>query len=125
MRENIKKYILTFLGLLFVLLGIIGALLPILPTTPFLILALACFARSSPRFHRKLLSNRWFGADLQQWEQGRTIKRRSKFKAMILIVCTFAISIGVLHGRFILQFSLLTLACILLVFLWRLKEASA
>jgi len=123
MRKRIKKYFLTLFGLMCVALGIIGAVLPILPTTPFLILALACFAKSSPRFHQQLLNNRWFGADLQQWEQSRTINRRSKVKAMLLIVLTFAVSIGVLHGRLPLQLGLLTLGCILLIFMWRLKEA--
>ncbi|NOQ94794.1 MAG: DUF454 family protein, partial [Methylophaga sp.] len=66
MRKRIKKYLLLISGLLFLALGIIGAVLPILPTTPFLILALACFANSSPRFHQMLLNNRWFGAALQQ-----------------------------------------------------------
>ncbi len=125
MRKRIKKYFLTLFGLMCVALGIVGAALPILPTTPFLILALACFAKSSPRFHRKLLNNRWFGADLQQWEQSRTISRRSKVKAMLLIVLTFAVSIGVLHSRLSLQLGLLTLGCILLIFIWRLKETRA
>lgn len=123
MRKRIKKYFLTLFGLMCVALGLIGAVLPILPTTPFLILALACFAKSSPRFHQQLLNNRWFGADLQQWGQSRTITRRSKVKAMLLIVLTFAVSIGVLHGRLPLQLGLLTLGCILLIFMWRLKEA--
>lgn len=123
MRKRIKKYFLTLFGLMCVALGIIGAVLPVLPTTPFLILALACFAKSSPRFHQQLLNNRWFGADLQQWEQSRTITRSSKIKAMLLIALTFAISIGVLHGRLALQVGLLALGCILLIFMWRLKEA--
>jgi len=123
MRKCIKKYLLIFLGLLSVVLGIIGAVLPILPTTPFLLLALACFANSSPRFHRQLLNNRWFGATLQQWEQSRTITRSSKIKAMLMIVLTFAMSIAVLQGRLQLQLGLLTLGCILLIVMWRLKEA--
>ncbi|WP_428354387.1 YbaN family protein [Methyloprofundus sp.] len=125
MRKRIKKYLLIFLGLLSVALGIIGAVLPILPTTPFLLLALACFANSSPRFHQQLLNNRWFGASLQQWEQSRSITRSAKIKAMLMIVLTFAISIGVLQGRLHLQLGLLTLGCILLVFMWRLKEAQS
>jgi len=123
MRKKIKKYVLIFLGIMFVILGVIGAILPILPTTPFLLLALACFANSSPRFHAILLNNRWFGRDLQQWEENRSIARTSKIKAMILIVVTFAVSIGILHGRLHLQLGLLFLGSLLLIFMWRLKEA--
>ena len=122
MRRHIKKYLLFFFGLLFVVLGVIGAILPILPTTPFLLLALACFANSSPRFHQMLLHNRWFGNALQQWEEDRSITRTSKVKAMVLIVITFAISIAILHGRVQLQLGLLIMGIILLTFMWRLKE---
>ncbi len=123
MRKRIKKYILIFIGLLSVLLGVVGAVLPILPTTPFLILALACFAKSSPRFHAMLLNNPWFGAALQQWDANRSITRTVKIKAMLLVVLTFTVSIGVLYGRLHLQLGLLLLACVLLTFMWRLKEA--
>ena len=123
MRRRIKKYLLLIFGLLFVTLGILGAILPILPTTPFLLLALACFANSSPRFHQMLLNNRWFGAALRQWEENRSITRASKLKAMILIVLTFTLSIVILHGKLQLQLGLLTMGSILLTFMWRLKEA--
>ena len=125
MRKQIKKYLLILCGLLSIALGIIGAVLPILPTTPFLILALACFANSSPRFHKMLLNNRWFGSALQQWEKDRTITRTSKLKAIVLVVLTFSLSIGILHGRLQLQLGLLVLGSILLTFMWRLKEAKA
>jgi len=123
MRKQIKKYLLILCGLLSIALGIIGAVLPILPTTPFLILALACFANSSPRFHKMLLNNRWFGSALQQWEEDRTITRASKLKAMVLVVLTFSISIGVLHERLQLQLGLLVLGSILLAFMWRIRES--
>ena len=123
MRRHIKKYLLIFFGLLFVVLGIIGVVLPILPTTPFMLLALACFANNSPAFHQMLLHNRWFGKALQQWEESRSISRTSKIKAMILIVITFALSITILHGRIQLQLGLLIMGSILLAFMWQLKEA--
>ncbi len=122
MRKQIKKYLLILLGLLFVALGIIGALMPILPTTPFLLLALACFANSSPHFHQMLLNNRWFGGILRQWEESHSITRASKIKAMILIVLTFGLSIWILKERLILQLGLLMMGIILLTFLWKLKE---
>ncbi|MCF6203859.1 MAG: YbaN family protein [Methylococcaceae bacterium] len=110
MRNHLKKYLLITFGSLFIILGIIGVILPILPTTPFLISALACFSKSSPRFHQLLLNNRWFGTTLQQWEDSRTIEHSSKVKAMILITLTFAISIAILQERLHLQLGLLTLA---------------
>ena len=123
MRKRIKKYLLILLGIVFVVLGVIGAMLPVLPTTPFLLLALACFANSSPRFHKMLLNNRWFGSALRQWEENRSITRASKVKAMILIILTFSVSIGLLDGRLQLQLGLLVMGSVLLIFMWRLKEA--
>lgn len=122
MRKQIKKYTLILFGLLSIAFAIIGVVLPILPTTPFLILALACFANSSPRFHSMLLNNRWFGAALQQWEENRTITRASKLKAIILVILTFSLSIGILHGKLQLQTGLFIIGSILLVYMWRLKE---
>lgn len=123
MRATLKRYLLICLGWLFVILGVIGAVLPLLPTTPFLILALGCFAESSPRFHKMLLDNKWFGPPLAQWEQSKTIRRKIKHKVMILIIATFGISIWILSGRVELQLMLVCLCLILLTFVWRLKES--
>lgn len=123
MRTKIKHILLIILGWLFIFLGVIGAMLPLLPTTPFLILALACFAESSPRFHRMLLNNKWFGPALEQWEQTKTIRRTIKHKVMLLIIVSFGISIFVLSGRASLQLMLVSFCVILLFFVWRLKES--
>jgi len=122
MRKKIKKYSLIALGIFFVVLGIIGAVLPLLPTTPFLILALSCFAKSSPRFHKALLNNRFFGDSLRQWEESRSLTRRTKIKAAMLIILTFSLSIFILQDRPPLQIGLSALGTILLLFIWRLKE---
>jgi len=125
MRTQVKHYLLICLGWLFVILGAIGAIVPLLPTTPFLILALACFAESSPRFHKMLLNNKWFGPPLAQWENSHTVRKKVKFKAMGLIIATFGISILVLSGRTGLQLMLVCFCLILLWFVWRLKESEA
>lgn len=125
MIPRIKRHLLLALGWLCVILGAIGAVLPLLPTTPFLILALACFSKSSPRFHAMLLRNKWFGPPLQQWEQSHTIRRNVKHKAMALIIATFGISIWILAGRSELQIMLVCLCLIVLAFVWRLKEAES
>lgn len=59
-------------------LGVIGIFLPLVPTTPFLLLAAFLFDRSSPRFHSWLLSNRWFGEYIRSYREGRGISARQK-----------------------------------------------
>ncbi len=123
MRKKIKQIFFITLGWVFVLLGAIGAVLPLLPTTPFLILALACFAENSPRFHRMLINHKWFGPPLRQWEQNHTIRPSVKKKVYLLIILTFGISIVVLWGRLGLQLMLVGFCMTLLWFISRIKES--
>lgn len=122
LRSQIKRWFLLVMGGVFFCLGLIGVLLPLLPTTPFMILAAACFASSSPRFHQALLNNRWFGDDLCRWESSRAMSRRTKKRATSAIFITFSVSIAVLWGNVWLQIFLLTVALLLLFFLWRISE---
>ncbi len=122
MRVKFKHYFFISLGWLFVTLGAIGAFLPLLPTTPFLILALACFAESSPRFHRMLLNNKWFGPPLHQWEKTHTIQRHIKHRIMTLIIISFGISIAILSDRLTLQLVLVFLGLALLIVIAQIKE---
>ena len=64
-----KSILYKGLGLFFVGLGAAGALLPVLPTTPFLILAASCFAKSSDKWYRWLLNNKQFGPAIRDWEE--------------------------------------------------------
>ncbi|HHL45179.1 MAG TPA: DUF454 domain-containing protein [Gammaproteobacteria bacterium] len=80
------KPILISLGFLFVALGGLGLVLPVMPTTPFLLLAAACFARSSPRFHDWLLNVHLFGPLIKNWQETRSISRNAKLLAIITII---------------------------------------
>jgi uncharacterized membrane protein YbaN (DUF454 family) len=77
-------------GMVAMVLAIIGAILPLLPTTPFVILASACFMRGSPRLHRALRANRWFGPSLRTWEDQRTVSRRAKALAIATIIISMS-----------------------------------
>ena len=88
---RLKRGLLFAAGWLCIGLGILGAVLPVLPTTPFILLAAACFARSSPRFHQWLRDNRVFGPMVRDWEAHRSIPYRTK----ILAICIMALTIGV------------------------------
>lgn len=123
MRARIKHYLIFTCGWLCIVLGLIGALLPVVPTTPFMILALACFAETSPRFHKMLLNNRWIGPPLSQWDKTRTVRRRTKIQAIIMLIIAFSFSIGMLWGRVGLQLLLLSLAAVMIGFVSCLKEA--
>lgn len=79
------KIVLNIVGSLAVILALLGVFLPLLPTTPFLLLASACFVRSSDRMHRWLLNNRVFGEYLRNFESGRGIPLRAKLVAIALL----------------------------------------
>ena len=78
------------IGFLFIGLAILGVALPLLPTTPFVLVAASCFAKSSPRLHQKLLDNKVFGPLIINWQTHRIISTRAKtiaLSTMFLSVC--------------------------------------
>ena len=124
MKTRIKHLILICLGWMFVSLGIIGVILPLMPTTMFLILALGCFAESSPRFHQMLLDHKWFGPPLKQWQHTHSMRRDVKKKVYLIVVLSFAISIGAVWGHVWLQLMLFVIGLVLLACLSRIKESN-
>ena len=115
--------LLTVAGFACVGLGLLGIFLPLLPTTPFLLLAAACFARSSPRFHAWLLANRTFGPLIHQWEKNRTIPRKTKWVAIALMSVTLGASIVFFVKPVWLKGLLAALGLGLALWLWRIPSA--
>ena len=87
------KPFLIILGLLFVVLAVIGIFLPVLPTTPLLLLALACFAKSSEKLHNWLLTNKTLGPFIRQWHETRSMSRTAKAYALITIFIGGGVSV--------------------------------
>jgi uncharacterized membrane protein YbaN (DUF454 family) len=88
------RIFLLLVGWLSVLLGVIGMALPLLPTVPFLLLAAACFARSSERFHDWLTGHPKLGPPIANWRESRAISRPAKRLAMLSIAASFGISLA-------------------------------
>lgn len=93
---TLKQMALIGGGSACVALGVIGMFLPVLPTTPFLLLAAVCYARSSQRLYHWLITNRWFGAYIRNYREGRGITRLHK--ALILLLLWLTIGSSVVYG---------------------------
>ena len=86
--HSIQRTLLTFMGMVFVCLGLLGIALPVLPTIPFMIIALWCFAQSSERFHKWLYEHSVFGPPLQQWDRHRVIPPIAKAVAVTAMIAS-------------------------------------
>lgn len=116
------RWLFLALGLGFVALGVAGIFLPLLPTTPFLLLATACFARSSERFYHWLLNHRVLGATVREWQQHRSIPRRTKWIAIMTMATTLAVSVVFFVPHAALQLALALFGVALAIYLYRIPS---
>lgn len=107
-----KRTLYKPLGFLFLLLGLIGIPLPVLPSTPFILLAAWFFARSSERWHAWLLASDLFGPLINDWEQKRCISLRTKVVAIISMLIAGGISVGFAIEDFRLRLATVALLAI-------------
>jgi len=90
--KNLKKKIYICVGLLALGLGIIGVFLPVMPTVPFLLVALFCFERSSKKYHDMILNNKYFGKVLKDYYEGKGLTISVKIKAILFLSCGIGFS---------------------------------
>jgi len=109
------------IGIISVGLGTAGIFLPLLPTTPFLLLAAACFIRSSDRLYQWLIHNRWFGSYIRNYQEHRALPLRAKVTALILLWTTMTYSVLFLLRHWIPQVLLLLIAAVVTVYLLSLR----
>lgn len=106
-------------GFIALALGLAGIVLPVLPTTPFVLLAAACFAKSSVRFHDTLLSHRIAGPVIREWQTHRAMPARAKRAAYVLMLLSFGTSILFVESLWH-RLMLAILGLSLAIFLWRI-----
>jgi uncharacterized membrane protein YbaN (DUF454 family) len=110
MSDRLKRPLLITIGTICVAIGVIGIFIPLLPTTPFLLLAAACYLRSSPRFHSWLMNNRFFGTYIRNFTEGRGIPIKVKVFTIILLWVTISISICLAAPNLIIKAILIIIA---------------
>jgi uncharacterized protein len=109
-------------GTVALVLGLIGIFLPLLPTTPFVLLAAACYARGSRRFYDWLLAQRTFGPIIHEWQRHRSIPYKTKITAVVLMSLTLGTSVVFFVQPLWLQGLLALMGVGLAVWLYRMPS---
>lgn len=108
-RQSVYKGLLTVIGVLSVGLAVLGVFLPLLPTTPFLLLAAACFIRSSDRLYRWLITHRWFGSYIRNYREHKAITKRTKVVTLLLLWATLGFTALCVVDSMVVRFLLLVI----------------
>jgi hypothetical protein len=124
-RSRLVKGLLVVVGFVSVGLGILGVVLPILPTTPFLLLAAACFAHSSERFYVWLLTNRVFGSYIRDWRENRGLTIPVKLWVIFVLAVTMGISVVFFVPVPAVKVVLILIGLGISAYIWRLPTKPA
>ena len=123
-RPVLSRIFWLTLGFISMVLGLIGIPVPGLPTTPFMILAAACFAKSSQRFYDWIINNRLFGSHVKNYREGNGIPKRSKptILATMWVFVLFAVLIAIPDDVLISKVATVFLAIIGTIFILRIPN---
>ena len=119
-ESGVLRWVLLVTGTISLILGIIGIVLPLVPTTPFLLVSAGCYARSSKKFYVWLLSNRWFGPLIRDWRRGLGIPLRAKVIATALLTLTLGTSIVIFVPIMWVKIVLACIGVTVIGYLWQL-----
>jgi uncharacterized protein len=111
-QSKLVRGLLWLAGSVSLGLGLVGVVVPGLPTTPFILLSAACYAKASPRLHAWLLNHEWTGPMLRDWERDHSLTRQTKSIAVGSMLLMVSLSIWGLQGRPGLQVLLLVLGLV-------------
>ena len=117
-KSGVSKYILIGLGILSVSLGIIGIFLPILPTTPFALLAAFFFSKSSDRLHKWLLDQKTLGPLIKDWQRHGVIRLKIKILATSMMIVLFSYTLIFVNVPVIIKAIISLIGICVLAFIW-------
>jgi uncharacterized protein len=118
-RSRIARRLYVGAGFVALGLGLIGLLLPVFPTSPFLLLAAACFSRGSERFYRWLLSNRYCGKQIRSWRNNEGISIRTKVVIITMLAVTISVSAIFVVPYIPVKIIMVLIAIAVSVYIWR------
>ena len=119
-KNRVVRALLIVAGTISLVFAAIGLVLPLLPTTPLLLLALACYCRSSERLYLWLINNRWFGEYIRNYREGKGVPLKTKVLAITLLWATISVSVLFLVPILIVQILLLVIAIAVSIHILRL-----
>jgi uncharacterized membrane protein YbaN (DUF454 family) len=117
------RILLVTAGTLAVGLGVLGIFLPLVPTTPFLLLAAWCYARGSERVYKRLLANRWLGPYIRNYREGRGMTMRVKVSTLLMLWIAIGIGAGFVAPMWWARLLLVAVAVGVTTYLLRLPTA--
>ena len=110
LTSNLSRWVLIIVGSFFAGLGILGIFLPLLPTTPFLLLAAACYIRSSERLYDWLMNNKWIGRYIKNYLEGKGVPLKSKVLSISALWITIGYSVFFVVNIFSVRVILILIA---------------
>lgn len=120
--DGMKRVIYLIIGTIALVLGALGLFLPVLPTTPFVILAAACYLRSSKRMHAWILESKLFGEMIRNYQAGKGLRRDTKIRALVLMWATISVSAYFFVDQNIFRGAMLLVASGVTIYILRLPS---
>ena len=118
------RAVLLVVGTASLVIGVVGIVLPVLPTTPFLLVTAACYARASTRLYGWLLGQKSLGPIIAEWRRSRSLPPGVKTRALVVVAVTFTVSV-ILVDALAVRLILVATGAILAAFLYRIPTAQA
>lgn len=119
----VLKYFYITLGSLFLFIGVVGIFLPLLPTTPFLIIAAFFFSKGSDKFHYWLINHKYLGPPIQDWKLNGVIRRSYKIIATIMMSISAVFILSRAYVPLVGKISFSVVSSVILIFIWTRPSA--